>query len=111
MSKIINGALACASVALFLGYAVAFVTRWGVRGLIVAAIFGGALALGAAAALGRWEGTWPRWTAAIAYVLLAAFALASLQDEFKNDLIRYLLFLQAGAGAIGFIACLLPRRA
>ncbi|WP_342361582.1 hypothetical protein [Terrarubrum flagellatum] len=110
MRKLIFGVLICASLALFIGYGAAFLGRWGLRGLMVAVIFGALLAVAALAAAGGLSGRWPRLSAALGYGLMVGWAVLSLLDTFKNDWIRDLLMLQAATGAIGLIACALPRR-
>lgn len=103
-------ALALASAALLIGYGVAFVARWGVRGVIATAALGAALALAALAGAGLLEGRGPRLAAAAGYALLAGAAALFLLDAVKNDIIRDLLILQAATGVIGLVVCALPRR-
>lgn len=109
MQRWFNWLLALASAALFLAYGAAFVARWGIRGLIGAAIFGAVLAVAAMAGAGLFEGRGPRRIAALGYALLAGVAAVFLLDAVKNDIIRDLLLLQAATGVIGLLVCLLPR--
>ncbi len=110
MRRFLNGALALASAALALGFGAIFLARWGVRGLIVGGLFAGALAFAWAAATGAIEGRGARLNAALIYVAIGGWAAAVIVDAFKNDLIRDLLYLQAGAAALGLVVCALPRR-
>lgn len=109
MRRFVNGGLIVASAALLIGYALAFIARWGVRGLIAAAIFGAALAVAYFASTADALTRWPRLIAALAYALLAGFGVAFLLDAFKNEIIAYLLVTQAATGVIGLIACAWPR--
>ena len=110
MRRLVPGLLIALSAALTLGYGVAFLVRWGVRGLIACAILGVVAALAAAAANGAIPGRGPRLAAAFAYLLLAGVAVLSLVETFKNDLLRDLLLLQLATGAVGLLACAWPRR-
>ncbi|OJY34355.1 MAG: hypothetical protein BGP06_02590 [Rhizobiales bacterium 65-9] len=98
------------SAALLIGYAAAFVARWGLRGLIVAVVFGALLILAAVAGTGVLEGRGPRLLAAGAYAVLAGAAFLFLIDALKNDIIRDLLIVQAATGVAGLVVCALPRR-
>jgi hypothetical protein len=110
MRRILHGALALASLALFLGYGAIFLVRWRTAGLILAALFAALMAGAAAAATGAIAGRGPRLAATLAYLALGGWAGLTIIDAFKNDLIRDLLYLQVATAIIGLLVCALPRR-
>ncbi|MET0606526.1 MAG: hypothetical protein ABWZ80_08725 [Beijerinckiaceae bacterium] len=110
MRRFLIGALALASLALLLGFGGVFLVRWGIRGLVVAALLAIALGLAAAGAVGIIGGRGPRLAAALLYAALGTWAGLAYVDVFKNDLIRDLIYILAATSVVGLLTCAWPRR-
>jgi hypothetical protein len=109
MRRIWFGGLFALSGALLLAFVGLFMLRWGVRGLVPGVVVATVLIAAAVAAEAARERA-PRLAAACVYGALIGLSALSITDEYKNSLIRDLLWLQAATGLVGAIGCALPRR-